>query len=141
MMIMRRKWLFNTLFALYCLFIVWYTLFTRNVKATRSINLRLMWSYRDLLAGKSTAKGDVIQNLNNVLFFVPFGLLHPIKKCKAVLITALFFSVFIEASQYVFALGLCELDDVICNTLGAMFGVWIWIGLTRLQRSMNDSQG
>ena len=118
---------------------VWYTLFTRNPKATRSIDLRFMWSYRDLIAGKSTAKDDVLQNLKNILFFVPFGLLHPVKKHIVVFITALLFSVLIEVMQYIFALGLCELDDVICNTLGAMIGFWIWVGLMRVKRVMDET--
>lgn len=134
-----RRVIFIALFAGYCFFMVWYTLFTRNPKAMRSIDLRFMWSYRDLMAGKPTAKDDVIQNLKNIIFFIPFGLLHPVKKCTVVFIIALLFSIFIEATQYLLALGLCELDDVICNTLGAMIGFWICVGLTRVKRIIDET--
>ena len=38
------------------------------------------------------------------------------------LISAVALSAAIEISQYIFTLGLCELDDVICNTVGAVIG-------------------
>lgn len=66
--------------------------------------------------------------LMNVFLFVPIGLSLPFalsKKKHPVIITmiaAFLFSVSIEAIQYYFALGLCEMDDVIMNTLGAMIG-------------------
>ena len=132
----KARWV---LFALYCLFIVWYTLLSRPTKPARTADLRLFWSFRDLLAGKPTGKTDVIQNINNILFFVPFGLLLPLKKWWKVLLTALCFSAAIEAAQYVFALGLCELDDVISNTFGAMIGYWIWIGLKKVMGSSDET--
>ena len=52
---------------------------------------------------------------------------------------ALCFSATIEAAQYIFALGLCELDDVISNTLGAMVGYWIWIGLKKVMGSSDET--
>ena len=97
------------LFIAYCLFIIHYTLMTRSPKASQTADLRLFWSYRDLLAGKPSGKTDVIQNINNILFFIPFGFLFPMKKWWKVLLTAMFFSIAIEVAQYVFALGLCEL--------------------------------
>lgn len=128
----KARW---ALLALYCLFIVWYTLLSRATRPARTADLRLFWPFRNLLAGKPTGKTDVIQNINNILFFIPFGLCLTLKKWWKVLLVALCFSVVIEASQYVFALGLCELDDVISNTLGAMIGYWIWIGIKQIMGS------
>lgn len=127
------------LFIAYCLFIIHYTLMTRSPKASQTADLRLFWSYRDLLAGKPSGKTDVIQNINNILFFIPFGFLFPMKKWWKVLLTAMFFSIAIEVAQYVFALGLCELDDVISNTMGALIGYWLWIGLTRVMRTIDET--
>lgn len=120
-----RRWLFVA----YCIFILWYTLISRTPKTIHTAELRLFWSFRDLLAGKSTGKADVIQNINNILFFIPFGLLLPLKKWRKVLLIAMCFSVAIETCQYVFALGLCELDDVISNSFGAMIGYWNCLGI------------
>ena len=132
----KARWV---LFVLYCLFIVWYTLLSRHTKPARTADLRLFWSFRDLLAGKSTGKTDVIQNINNILFFIPFELLLPLKKWWKVLLVALCFSATIEVAQYIFALGLCELDDVISNTFGALIGYWIWLGLKKIMRSSDET--
>lgn len=66
--------------------------------------------------------------LMNVFLFVPIGLSLPFvlgEESMAgflTIITALFFSVGIEYLQYRYALGTCEVDDVIMNTLGAVVG-------------------
>lgn len=50
---------------------------------------------------------------------------------KNVLTAGLVLSVFIELTQFVFRLGLCEIDDMIHNVLGCMlgYGVATLIGL------------
>lgn len=65
----------------------------------------------------------------NLVLFVPIGLSLPFvfrgKISKKVLLTVLFgfvLSVTIEMSQYLFALGFAETDDIICNTLGTIVG-------------------
>lgn len=79
--------------------------------------------------------------LMNVLLFVPFGLtvpfaLTPVKDAVfqrntryavIVLLITIALSVSIEAVQYHYALGRCETDDVLCNTLGALFGVCAYL--------------
>jgi glycopeptide antibiotics resistance protein len=42
------------------------------------------------------------------------------------LLTVLLFSAAIEAVQYAANLGWCEIDDVICNVLGAAIGFGLW---------------
>ena len=135
----RKRWIPVVLFVLYCLFIIWYTLFNRSASVTRKVDLRLLWSYREWLAGSPNGEKDVLQNLSKIAFFIPFGLLIPAKNWKPVLIAAGSFSILIEGTQYVFSLGLCELDDVICNTLGAMVGFWLWNGLMRVKRNMDET--
>lgn len=58
----------------------------------------------------------------NILLFVPLGLI--IGGWKG-LIIGFALSGMIEAAQYFFQLGFCELDDVLNNTLGAAIGVAI----------------
>jgi len=48
--------------------------------------------------------------------------LRSLKKKQQVLLLAIGLSFFIEGLQYFFGLGLCELDDVIGNSLGAWLG-------------------
>ena len=139
MLQLKHKWISNVLFGAYCVFIVWYTLFTRKASLTHSIDMRFMWSYREMLAGDINWKKDVIQNLLNIAFFVPFGILFPLKKWIVIIISSCAFSVLIEAAQYYFRLGLCELDDVICNTLGAMIGFWLLIGVKKIVRKTHEA--
>ena len=75
--------------------------------------------------------------LMNVLLFVPFGLSlpfaltrtrdgvwrHRIRYVAITVAVAVVLSVAIEAVQYHYALGRCETDDVLSNTLGAALGV------------------
>lgn len=66
--------------------------------------------------------------LMNVFLFVPLGLSLPFVLGKGRLptfltvVAALCFSAGIEYLQYRYALGRCEVDDIIMNTLGALFG-------------------
>lgn len=67
--------------------------------------------------------------LMNVFLFVPLGLslpfILPDKIPHKVILTvtsAALFSLMIEYLQYRYALGYCETDDIIMNTLGALVG-------------------
>lgn len=113
------------LFFSYCFFILWITLFSRTPNGKHIMELGLFWSYRLLLSGAPNGKKEVIQNMQNILFFIPFGTLIPSKKWKNVLIAAFSLSLSIEVLQYICCLGWAEIDDVLCNTLGAMIGFWV----------------
>lgn len=78
------------------------------------------------MAGAPDGKTESIQNINNILVFMPFGALFPGKRLKQLLITAVSFSTAIEVVQYALNLGWCEIDDVICNVLGAAIGFGLW---------------
>lgn len=69
--------------------------------------------------------------LMNVILFMPFGLavpyILPLKwgrsaKICLVVLAGLVLSAVVEWCQYRFALGRCEVDDVIMNTLGTLLG-------------------
>lgn len=118
---------------------MWYTIISRKPGAPKA-DLRFMWSYREMITGDPNWKKDVLQNLQNIAFFIPFGVLLPVKKWKAVLIAAIIFSTAIEIVQYFGGYGLAELHDVICNTFGAMIGFWILMVLTRVKRSLDETR-
>lgn len=66
----------------------------------------------------------------NVFLYVPFGVFlsytisrkHKAMSVIITVISALIISVCVEAMQYVYSLGRCEIDDIILNTLGACCG-------------------
>lgn len=125
-----KKWLNWILFTAYVIFIIWLTIFSRQPRlGARLFKPELFWSFRAWIAGESFGKRESIQNIQNVLLFIPFGVLFPGKRWKWLLITVLLFSVAIEVIQYGFNLGWCEVDDVICNVVGAVigFGLLKWI--------------
>lgn len=73
--------------------------------------------------------------LMNVFMFLPVGLCLPFgfaektkRKGLKTILLAMIFSVIIELIQYLFALGRCETDDVIMNTLGAGVGSLSYLG-------------
>ena len=123
------------LFAAYTIFIVWYTLLKREPRgAERVFKPELFWAIRTWVAGGYNGKEEAIQYVQNILFFIPYGLLFPWKdNWKRVFVTALVLSVFIELSQFIFNLGWCEVDDVISNTLGAMIG---WVAIKQISRKV-----
>lgn len=120
----RLRWFF---FIAYVLFLLWLTILSRQPRTgVRVFKWELLWAYRAWIAGESFGKTESIQNINNVLVFIPFGALFPGKRWKQLLITAVLFSTAIEAVQYALNLGWCEIDDVICNVLGAAIGFGLW---------------
>jgi len=120
----RLGWIF---FVAYVLFLLWLTILSRQPRVgERVFKWELLWAYRAWIAGESFGKTESIQNINNILVFIPFGVLFPGKRWKWLLLTAVLLSAVIEAVQYVFNLGWCEIDDVICNVLGAAIGFGLW---------------
>ena len=86
----------------------------------------------------------------NVLLYVPFGvfLSYSIsRKHKAIsviitVISALIVSVCVEAMQYLYSLGRCEIDDIIFNTLGALLsalGICLFGYLTKELENMKNN--
>ena len=82
--------------------------------------------------------------LMNVFLFEPMGLMLPfvikgstVKRILLTIVIGFALSVAIEASQYFFAVGMAEADDVICNTVGAALGACACL-LTLLWRKLRS---
>ena len=120
-------------FVAYTIFVVWMTLLKREPRVrARVIKPELFWAFRGWINGAPDGKQESIQYIQNVLFFIPFGFLFPWKKWKPVFMSALMTSAIIEATQYIFNLGWCELDDVISNTAGALIGFGCYVIVQKL---------
>lgn len=131
------------LFLAYIFFILWVTLLSRETGDHGGYTFELAWAYKRFFAGYSRGSWWVKQNIGNVLFFIPFGLLFPGKK-KWGLLWSFGLSVLTEVLQVVCHLGYGELDDVICNTLGTGIGLWMaWIveGMVKKKLARKAAEG
>ena len=86
--------------------------------------------------------------LMNVFLFEPLGLMLPfvikgstVKRILLTIVIGFALSVAIEASQYFFALGMAEADDVICNTVGAALGACAYLLTLLWRKLMSKSKG
>lgn len=106
-----------------------------NISRIRSINLIPLRTVRDFfkIANEQGAYLWAFSNIfGNILITVPMGycmmLLFPkvdtVK--KAVLITFTY-SLIIESSQYLFHMGAADIDDILCNIIGGLFGCVVYI--------------
>ncbi len=109
----------NTLLLiLYLAFIFYMTLMYREV-GTGRLNLELFWSYKTFLTNEGLRR----EILNNIWLFVPLGaILYRLVPRPWILILPILLSFFIEGAQYVWDIGLFELDDIVSNSLGALIG-------------------
>nr|WP_314461319.1 VanZ family protein [uncultured Clostridium sp.] len=74
--------------------------------------------------------------IENLMLFIPFGILLPLcfpkaRKSLICMLSGFLLSVFIETIQWMTQRGNCELDDVIMNTLGTLVGWLIYTGVKK----------
>ena len=115
----NRKW--NVVFLLlYICAIAYLTLLFRENEGEQ-LNIQLFWSYRRIFTDSET-RADI---LRNIWLFIPFGaILYGIYPKKSMLFVPVVVSIVIETVQYITGTGLCELDDVINNSLGGCIGFY-----------------
>lgn len=109
------------LLLLYCCFLVYMTLLFRE-GSTLNRKVSLFDSYNQMFSDKEYYY-DVS---NNILLFIPLSFilfqLYPDKKHLAIPAIA---SIMIELLQYATGRGVCAIDDLISNGLGAIIGFYI----------------
>jgi len=106
------------LLLVYLGFIFYMTLMYRNKADTRT-ELELFWSYKQFFSSQLFR----LEILNNIWLFIPLGtILYKLLPKVYVPLVSILFSLILESIQYFTGLGLCELDDVISNSLGALIG-------------------
>ena len=102
------------------------------------------WSYwRTFTQGD---EGLGIQIVNNILLFIPFGFALPLnfprfKKLRYIILAGALLSLTVELVQGFTGLGLCEIDDVMGNTLGAGIGGWLWYYCSKSNKNPRSQTG
>ena len=128
----KRKPKCNLFFTVCIVLILYSTIIRGNVGDNPRVELTPFWSYLHF-----SEYGIRYQIYMNIFLFIPFGfLLSWAKKWSMakVVLTGCIFSILIEATQYIFCLGLSEFDDVFHNTLGTALGYWYWRGLENISK-------
>lgn len=122
-------------FLIYCS-----TVFFRNTGELQ-YDFMPFWSYQAYLEGRGP--NTLIENIMNVVVFVPVGLLFGsmmngtwLKNRMGWLIAlsiGLGLSVGIETMQFLLKKGFTEIDDVMHNTFGCLIGYIIWLLLKKIE--------
>lgn len=101
--------------------IIYMTILTRNPGSAHP-NFDFLWSYRKLFVDHNIR----IEITNNILLFMPFGvMIYKISPRPKMLAIPILVSIMIETVQLFTGRGVCEFDDVISNSLGAVIGYFI----------------
>lgn len=110
----------------YVLLIYCATFVFRDYSENVCHNFTPFWSYKAIGNGRNDL---LVENIMNVVVFVPVGLLLSCVsrrlKWWMVLLSGFGISISVEALQYIFHKGFSEVDDVIHNTLGCAIGILI----------------
>ena len=108
------------------------TLFIERPNMMTNVNLTPFYMFRIYKA--SYGLGDlmyiIINFLGNMAVFIPMGLFPALlfreARCYRSALVGCGLSVFIEVSQY-FLMRQTDIDDVILNTMGALWGYWLYL--------------
>ncbi len=126
---LKNKWIIHVLFAVYMCMLFKFTIFRygfslQNFMRGGILNLNLFTGYVPFVRCHMWGR-FLYLFVGNIAAFIPFGAYLGYRGVKA-LPTAVYgflLSFFIESMQYMWGVGISELDDLILNTAGVMAGV------------------
>ena len=125
----KTKKLAKSLLIAYMFLIFSVTVLSRVTSYHIEYDFQLFRLFRE--AGWWRDKDGVEQVVDNIIMFVPIGILMFLTVKQRSIVWGLGFSVFLEVCQLVFRKGLCEIDDVIANECGVIIG-YLMIRVYRL---------
>jgi len=121
------KSLSKILFALYSLLLLWLVLFKLSFDIPSVLDIHIRSLNLIPFAGLSRGRTQMIAN---IIVFIPLGLLLSVNLKRTnfwrKLAYVVLFSVAVEALQFVLAIGITDITDVIMNTLGGFIGMKIY---------------
>ncbi|CCK98576.1 TPA: VanZ family protein [Clostridioides difficile] len=103
----------------------------------RTVNLIPFYTiYQFIVDSNIDFMKATINIIENIGIFIPMGIFLPIVcknlNKKTIIITIILVSLAFELTQYIFALGSSDIDDVILNSLGGIIGITIYINMNKL---------
>ena len=132
-----KRFVLGSLLAEYYFLVLCSTVICRASHGERHIEIMPFWNYPDIW-NRVDYPADLIEVLLNVALYVPIGLLLGGLglKTKKILLSGICLSGMIEVSQFAFCKGLCEMDDVIHNSVGAFLGYLGFLGILKGKRRL-----
>ena len=128
---MKRKTIWWIAMVIYLIVILRITVFRSGFSLDNlfggTFNLSLFAEYLRF-AQNGSWRVFIYYFVGNIICFIPFGaLLYRNNKTSkvGVLVLSVLLSATIEILQFVFGTGVTEIDDVILNTCGSMFGYYL----------------
>ncbi len=127
------KVIFVVLLIAYLLLLAYLTLLSkyygREVEH-RNINVMPFRTIIEFLTSGFNVQTITTNLVGNIAAFMPMGFLLPIvfyklNRLRKVIYLSFIASLIIEAMQYLLRVGASDIDDIILNVLGAVFGYWI----------------
>ncbi|WP_286925296.1 MULTISPECIES: VanZ family protein [Lysinibacillus] len=124
-----KKLILGAIFVGYTVFVLELTIIGRGTSHYMQMNLQPFSGYID--AWKKYSLRDLQNCLFNILMFVPLGILLPLliakfKEFKWLLLVVVGATVSIETYQTLTGAGIFELDDLMNNSLGGIFGYQLY---------------
>jgi glycopeptide antibiotics resistance protein len=107
-------------------------LFTGNHPTMRSINVI---SFKEIWNVNASMASNRRNILGNIILFVPLGILletlliHKKNNIVKNLLVIILISFSFELMQFIFAIGVSDINDLILNTLGGVIGILIYQGM------------
>ncbi|VIF96726.1 membrane protein [Clostridioides difficile] len=103
----------------------------------RTVNLIPFYTiYQFIVDSNIDFMKATVNIIENIGIFIPMGIFLPIVcknlNKKTIIITIILVSLAFELTQYIFALGSSDIDDVILNSLGGIIGITIYINMNKL---------
>lgn len=120
------------IFYSYLFFIYFSTIFSRinwqfwNIEVSKLEKIKWFpfYSYFKLMNGEIHYFQEIIMN---IVIFIPIGfIICYLKNDRKCILDCIFLSFMIEISQFIYSCGLCEIDDIIHNSLGGCLGLLLY---------------
>lgn len=139
--ILKKDIVCGILLSSYISLLISWTIVNRSAGMEYQIKFIPFWSYAALF--RDWNRNLAIQIINNILVFIPWGILFPIisktmQKFWWLLGSTFCFSTLIELIQLVSKSGLFEFDDMFHNCLGAVLGYVIWYRMKKLLSNIKE---
>lgn len=136
------KLLSKIVLVVYLLILLWLVLFKFSFDIP-SVLLNFQARSFNLIPFLDFFKGSAREVFDNCIIFIPFGLLLSVnyktvaigQKLKYIAI----FSIAVEMIQFIFAIGVTDITDVIANTLGGLLGLKLYeLGVKYVDEDKQD---